>query len=151
MPTTRSRVDCGFALVILSFCPMIRLSRVDLPAFGRPTTVTIPAWGMQRKVRSDIASDNAKHKAPAGILSSGSAAGALDLGGGGDAATLARGCRRRPTLPRPRGRSTIGAAGLNGRVRDGNGCGPCALVASDLDVLSCVSETMDCSGNHPWP
>ena len=40
------------------------------------------------------------------------------------------GCRRRPTLPRPLGRSTIGAAGLNGRVRDGNGCGPCALVAS---------------------
>ena len=40
-------------------------------------------------------------------------------------------CRRRPTLPRPLGRSTIGAAGLNGRVRDGNGCGPCALVASD--------------------
>ena len=42
-------------------------------------------------------------------------------------------CRRRPTLPRPLGRSTIGAAGLNGRVRDGNGCGPCALVASDLE------------------
>src|SRR5215217_3347766 len=42
-------------------------------------------------------------------------------------------CRRRPTLPRPLGRSTIGAAGLNGRVRDGNGCGPCALVASEMD------------------
>jgi hypothetical protein len=40
-------------------------------------------------------------------------------------------CRRRPTLPRPLGRSTIGAVGLNDRVRDGNGCGPYALVASE--------------------
>src|SRR3954465_5733503 len=39
-------------------------------------------------------------------------------------------CRRRPTLPRPLGRSTIGAVGLNDRVRDGNGCGPYALAAS---------------------
>src|SRR5207249_4252300 len=37
---------------------------------------------------------------------------------------------RRPTLPRPRDRSTIGADRLNDRVRDGNGCGPVALVAS---------------------
>ena len=44
------------------------------------------------------------------------------------------GCRRRPTLPRPLGRSTIGAVGLNDRVRDGNGCGPYALVASDSVV-----------------
>src|SRR3954452_15323309 len=36
-------------------------------------------------------------------------------------------CRRRPTLPRPLGRSTIGAVELNDRVRDGNGCGPYAL------------------------
>src|SRR5438874_12705028 len=42
------------------------------------------------------------------------------------------GCRRRPTLPRPLGRSTIGAVGLNDRVRDGNGCGPYALVASEV-------------------
>jgi hypothetical protein len=42
MPTMRSRVDCGFSLVMLSFWPMIRLSRVDLPAFGFPTTATIP-------------------------------------------------------------------------------------------------------------
>ena len=41
-------------------------------------------------------------------------------------------CRRRPTLPRPLGRSTIGAVGLNDRVRDGNGCGPYALIASDF-------------------
>src|SRR6266545_6486062 len=39
---------------------------------------------------------------------------------------------RRPTLPRPRDRSTIGADRLNDRVRDGNGCGPVALVASKV-------------------
>ena len=37
---------------------------------------------------------------------------------------------RRPTLPPSRDGSTIGAAGLNCRVRNGNGCGPCALVVS---------------------
>ena len=41
-------------------------------------------------------------------------------------------CRRRPTLPRSRERSTIGAVGLNDRVRNGNECGPYALVASEL-------------------
>ena len=41
-------------------------------------------------------------------------------------------CRRRPTLPRSRERSTIGAVGLNDRVRNGNECGPYALVASKL-------------------
>ena len=40
-------------------------------------------------------------------------------------------CRRRPTLPRSLERSTIGAVRLNDRVRDGNGCGPDALVASE--------------------
>ena len=56
-------------------------------------------------------------------------------------------CRRRPTLPRPLGRSTIGAVGLNDRVRDGNGCGPYALVASDFQAYcgsarTEVSETL---------
>ena len=41
-------------------------------------------------------------------------------------------CRRRPTLPRSLERSTIGAVGLNDRVRNGNECGPYALVASDM-------------------
>ena len=35
---------------------------------------------------------------------------------------------RRPTLPRTRARSTIGAEGLNCRVRDGNGCDPFAKI-----------------------
>ena len=34
MPTTRSRVDCGLGLTMLSFWPTMRLSSVDLPAFG---------------------------------------------------------------------------------------------------------------------
>src|ERR1051326_8198787 len=33
-------------------------------------------------------------------------------------------CRRRPTLPHSFPCSTIGPAGLNFRVRDGNGCDP---------------------------
>src|ERR1035437_699648 len=45
---------------------------------------------------------------------------------------LCKGCRRRPTLPRSLNRSTIGAVGLNDRVRNGNECGPYALVASVL-------------------
>src|SRR5436305_8053253 len=40
--------------------------------------------------------------------------------------------RRWPTLPRPHERSTIGAVGLNDRVRNGNGCGPYALTASNF-------------------
>ena len=45
-------------------------------------------------------------------------------------------CRRRPTLPRPLGRSTIGAVGLNDRVRNGNGCGPYARAASDFLLVN---------------
>src|SRR5258705_5818552 len=51
-------------------------------------------------------------------------------------------CRRRPTLPRPLGRSTIGAVGLNDRVRDGNGCGPYALVASENQGVSVCRLTV---------
>src|SRR5512140_796205 len=36
--------------------------------------------------------------------------------------------RQRPTLPPGRPDSTIGAGGLNGRVRNGNGCDPSAMV-----------------------
>ena len=39
---------------------------------------------------------------------------------------------RRPTLPRSCPRSTIGAEGLNGRVRDGNGCGPLAMATRNF-------------------
>jgi hypothetical protein len=43
--------------------------------------------------------------------------------------------RRWPTLPRSLERSTIGAVGLNDRVRNGNGCGPYALTASSFVQL----------------
>ena len=36
--------------------------------------------------------------------------------------------RQRPTLPPGHPDSTIGAGGLNGRVRNGNGCDPSAMV-----------------------
>ena len=40
---------------------------------------------------------------------------------------FARRTRRRPTLPGPLDPSTIGAGGLNFRVRNGNGCDPSAM------------------------
>ena len=40
--------------------------------------------------------------------------------------------RRRPTLPRGPPRSTIGAEGLNFRVRNGTGCFPFAMAAETL-------------------
>ena len=42
--------------------------------------------------------------------------------------------RRRPTLPGGLPPSTIGAGGLNCRVRDGNGCVPAAMVTGNLVV-----------------
>src|SRR6185312_14752127 len=65
-------------------------------------------------------------------------------------------CRRRPTLPRSRERSTIGAVGLNDRVRNGNECGPYALVASELVqlmdevVCSVFTHCVLCSLLEPW-
>src|SRR5665647_365841 len=50
MPRMRLRVDWGLGLVMLSFCPMMRLRSVDLPALGFPTTATIPARVMGTKV-----------------------------------------------------------------------------------------------------
>jgi hypothetical protein len=43
--------------------------------------------------------------------------------------------RRRPTLPHSYPCSTIGAEGLNFRVRKGNGCGPFAMTAENFYAL----------------
>ena len=42
--------------------------------------------------------------------------------------------RQRPTLPRSCPRSTIGAGGLNFRVRDGNGCFPSAMATGNPGI-----------------
>src|SRR5205809_7633803 len=42
MPTMRLRVVCGFGETMATFCPRMRLSRVDLPALGRPIKATTP-------------------------------------------------------------------------------------------------------------
>ena len=44
-----------------------------------------------------------------------------------------------PTLPRTRARSTIGAEGLNCRVRDGNGCDPLARITQKRDEYGWAS------------
>ncbi len=56
---------------------------------------------------------------------------------------------RRPTLPHRFQRSTIGAEGLNCRVRDGNGCDPLAVVtqnllARSLWLVACRSPQATC-------
>ena len=43
-PTIRWRVVCGLSETIATFWPTNRLSSVDLPAFGRPTSETNPAF-----------------------------------------------------------------------------------------------------------
>ena len=52
-------------------------------------------------------------------------------------------CRQRPTLPHTFACSTIGPAGLNFRVRDGNGCFPCGKITGffDADRLSPASRS----------
>ncbi len=45
------------------------------------------------------------------------------------------GFRQRPTLPGSLPPSTIGAGGLNGRVRNGNGCFPAAMATGNRSVL----------------
>src|SRR5688500_12003388 len=42
MPTIRVRVVCGLFETMASFSARSRLSRVDLPALGRPTSATAP-------------------------------------------------------------------------------------------------------------
>jgi len=44
--------------------------------------------------------------------------------------------RQRPTLPLPLESSTIGAGGLNDRVRNGNGCCPSAIAAGKTITLT---------------
>src|SRR4029078_12667547 len=50
-PTTRVGVVCGLFDTMATFSPTIRLSRVDLPALGRPISETKPAF-MRRLSRS---------------------------------------------------------------------------------------------------
>jgi hypothetical protein len=56
--------------------------------------------------------------------------------------------RRRPTLPRSRPRSTIGAEGLSFRVRDGTGRFPFAMAAETL--WRCRSRIDRTSGTAQW-
>ena len=51
--------------------------------------------------------------------------------------------RQRPTLPHSYPCSTIGAEGLNFRVRNGNGCRPFAMVTKK-SVKSCYGFRVTC-------
>ncbi len=62
-------------------------------------------------------------------------------------ATLFKHVRRRPTLPRGPPRSTIGAEGLNFRVRNGTGCFPFAMATETL--WRCAGRT-PARAARPW-
>jgi hypothetical protein len=49
-------------------------------------------------------------------------------------------CRQLPTLPHTFARSTIGPAGLNFRVRDGNGWNPRGKITDNLEQLLATSS-----------
>ena len=46
IPISRWRVVCGLSETIASFSPRYRFIKVDLPALGRPTSATVPAWSL---------------------------------------------------------------------------------------------------------
>src|SRR5690606_10328733 len=58
--------------------------------------------------------------------------------------------RRRRTLPPGGPGSTIRAAGLNGRVRDGNGCVPRAMAADQHSPLRAPEDERRIQGKEVW-
>ena len=59
--------------------------------------------------------------------------------------------RRRPTLPQPRGCSTIGAVRLNFRVRNGTGCFPDAMAAvTRWNIVQPNTTGGCCSRTKQW-
>src|ERR1022692_1191355 len=57
--------------------------------------------------------------------------------------------RRRPTLPRSLPRSTIGAEGLNFRVRNGTGCFPFAMATETLWRCVVLLRTQPTASREP--
>lgn len=55
---------------------------------------------------------------------------------------------QRPTLPGPCGPSTIGAGGLNGRVRDGYAWNPSAIATKQIRYCTLKTECESCLTNH---
>ena len=83
---------------------------------------TVPPWNASRWITSECCVVTALH-----VFAFKKKKGPPDSAG------LRRRSRQRPTLPRSCPRSTIGAEGLNDRVRNGNGCGPLAMVTGKLN------------------
>ena len=118
MPVTGSLVDCALGLTIARWEPTSALRSEDLPALGAPAMAMWPERVMvnRRRARLCVPRVHAARKRTRPVPANRNGP--------------QRDGWRRPTLPRSRDRSTIGATGLNCRVRNGTGCGPCALVAS---------------------
>src|SRR5713101_4167025 len=131
-PTTGRRVDCGLGETMARCSPFRALSSADLPTLGRPASTTVPQRGMSRNYHGkretgNVVSDGAAFPVSRFPFPEKSKPAPANRSG------LRCEGWRRPTLPPPRRGSTIGADRLNDRVRDGNGCGPVALVASQRD------------------
>ena len=76
--------------------------------------------GTVRRHRSSVALQNEENPARGGVLQ-------CEI-------------RRRPTLPGDLSPSTIGAGGLNFRVRNGNGCDPTAVATETFDSRPPISQ-----------
>src|SRR5690606_7347283 len=66
--------------------------------------------------------------------------------GAAEATPSSKAFRHGPTLPLGRPSSTIGAGGLNGRVRNGNGCGPSAIRTGKGESLKERLHLESCTG-----
>ena len=75
-PRTRVRVVCGLSDTMLTFWPHIALTNVDLPTFGRPTSVTNPLRMSQRRYRRSVAGRQPSAVVPGTV---GSTEGTVDV------------------------------------------------------------------------
>ena len=99
-----------------------------LPDPALPLLLPCPAPVRRAPAPFRVPRSSATEPASCSTLAGDTRRGPLDLSG----AALFRHVRRRPTLPRGPPRSTIGAEGLNFRVRNGTGCFPFAITAETL-------------------
>jgi hypothetical protein len=129
LPTTVTQVSFTVVLLLTS-SPVERSEKTRCPQrlpkresrrhpCGQPGGA-VPVWTTEAADRSNSLRDRRQHKSPRDGGLEGSYIERC-VGGGGWV------FRRCPTLPRPGGRSTIGAGGLSFRVRDGSGRFPSAV------------------------
>jgi hypothetical protein len=122
-PCSRRPLELKVALCVRQLGP-IRVIGERRPTGRRDELRRHPFWGARKKSRQKLARRKCRRTAT--------------LGENGNSpqislwAVVLDKSRRRPTLPRGLPLSTIGAGGLNCRVRKGNGCVPTAMATGNL-------------------